>query len=861
MAAIRGSIEGADCANCPLAKDGVAENPVFGAGSSNPRWIIIGEGPGNTEVKLGAPFVGESGKHVGVACARVGVKRADIWIDNATLCKPGPGQDDKVRHEAAEACKGRLQKQLAQFPGKPVLALGAVATKILITTKLTKITDLASTHHRSDFDGTGERSVIPSVHPAAIMRGAGKNNQVGAKGSGTAIWNLWFDVAKVEAMARGLDVVFGEDVLYESGDPTRACQLVEDMLKEIREEGFCGCDLETFVEDPARHSAKWPFAAKIKTIGLGTDKRAISAYWHLFTPDVIQQIRDVLADESITKIFHNRIYDVGVFIANGFSVKGNIEDTLLGHHVAFPGAPHKLQGVTAQFWATPPWKAEFRDGKETPEETVKYNALDTLATGRLKFVLEPHIKKRGLEKLYAMDRRAAEIACRMHLRGIPISREANRDLAQKFLVIINDAKDRLEAKAEELHGEIVESLALERAVTKRKADPDGLEERFNVRVADIKKEIAKGKWKWSSSNTGHIIALLKAQNVALYAKTKSGKTSTKADVLEGLSHIPEVADILQYRGHQNVYTGSVLRMFDWLPDAQGKLRAPWVQEDGRIHPTWSVHKISGRWGATDPAVMNWTKGNEKAKNPMHRTPNIRRQIVAPEGRIFIGFDFAQLEARIMALLSEDPFLVKIFVEDRDIHIEFGRILFPAIDQLDPMERKRARDVTKRFEYGALYGGDDDTVWKSIVVDYPEYTVSKVSQAIKKMKEKVKVFLQWQQKTYINACKPPYEIYSYILKRARCFPLGAPPKTEINNQPMQSTAADIMNIGLDRLVSRLDSEFKEAFPILQVHDSIVVEADEDDGYKIKQVVEETMTQEYSGILFPVDVAIGKSVADL
>ena len=119
---LRGPLEGADCQSCPFAKDGKAINPVRGIGPENPTWIAIAEGPGNQEVKTGIPLIGPTGQLFNKALQETGTKSDAIWRGNATLCLPTK-PDEKLKQQAATACRGRLERELAMFPGRPVLAL------------------------------------------------------------------------------------------------------------------------------------------------------------------------------------------------------------------------------------------------------------------------------------------------------------------------------------------------------------------------------------------------------------------------------------------------------------------------------------------------------------------------------------------------------------------------------------------------------------------------------------------------------------------------------------------------------------------------------------------------------------------
>jgi uracil-DNA glycosylase family 4 len=129
---LRGSAEGADCLTCPFSHEGQPNRPVFSEHPENPLWILIGEGPGFNEVRFGRPFVGASGSEVDKILTKIGRPREEIYVGNATLCIPKPGSTDVIRHQAAEACKARMRMELSQFPGIPILTLGAVAARSVI---------------------------------------------------------------------------------------------------------------------------------------------------------------------------------------------------------------------------------------------------------------------------------------------------------------------------------------------------------------------------------------------------------------------------------------------------------------------------------------------------------------------------------------------------------------------------------------------------------------------------------------------------------------------------------------------------------------------------------------------------------
>lgn len=865
---------GADCASCPLAKDGKPSGAVAGIGPDDPDWIVVGEGPGVQEVKHGQPFVGPTGQVLNRALKETGVDRRRLWITNTASCRTDVVQDAQ-RSEAARACRGRLNAELARFPGKPLLLLGGVVTKEIVASPL-KITRLTGTYHEVDVDGTGPRPVMPSLHPAFFLHsGGGKSGSAGTAAIGFV--NFKFDINKVKAIASGRRIKLDFAIETEIENAARANLMVQRILDEAVRAGFIGIDLETYVDNEERHHALQAFAARIRFLGLSTHDRAISVLWEHLSRKTIDAFARVLASPRVTKLYHNMVYEHSVLQNpfHRFRIAGPQEDTMLAHHAAFPGSPHNLQAVACQFRGIPPWKAEFRDGDETPAEEAVYNAKDIFATVKTREPLDIWIKKTNTMSVYDIDRKKAALAARMHLWGYHVDGEVNAELTRRLSTAVEASREQLLEIFERQREQVIDRLAFERAKTKRKADPDEFTDRIPIRRKEEEKAIAKalkkGEEWFAPGKDMHMIALLKTLGVPLIKLTESGRTSTSAGVLEDLIQYPAVGSLLRYRANEKLLKTFVIRMFEWIQDSNKKWRPPFVQDDGRVHPIWSPNKLSGRWGSEEPGSQNVSMGDEINKDPSRRLPNLRRQYTAPPGRRLVGFDMEQLEARTMTLQSDDPFLCRIFAEKKDIHAVFAELLFADFTTLVPKspEWTDKRNITKRLEYGGLYGGADETVWKSIVVDFPNVTQAMVSTAIKKMKLAVKGVLKWQQNLLIACSQPPYELKSYVLGRRRVFPLGDPSPTDVNNNPNQFTGADIMDIGTVNFMERWEraSWRDQVYMIKQIHDAAYFEVPDDDRIvdEIGWAIKDSWTQVHkspSGIAieFPIELKHGYALHD-
>lgn len=882
----RGTVTGADCAACPFAVEGKPERAVRGIGPDDPAWIIVGEGPGAHETQMGVPVVGPTGQLVDRALAETRTDRRRLWLTNATLCEPrGSDRGEKARAAAAAACRGRLHRELADFPGKPVLAMGSVAAKALVgdLTDL-PITEISGSHFEADIDGAGVRDIIPTVHPAALLRG-GKDSK-GDKGpektgghvASLGFWSLKWDILKVRALSAfrfggGPDIRLpmrvGEEIEIELVSPRRACELVMRVLADAARTGEIALDYETGVADDQRNSALQSFVAQIRLLGLSSDGRAVSVAWKLLDAKTIQAYRRVLADPAIVKFGHNVInYDCSVHSNSRYRFVdgGTFHDTMLMQHAAWPGAKKKLQHVVSQYYAVAPWKSEFRDKGDSLADEAVYNARDALGCHAASKPGLLWVKKQKVESVYDVDRAKATFAATMHSRGYFVCPDVNAEILRRLTTVIEAANEAIQTRCAGLGDKFIARLASEQAKTQRKGDDSNYVSRIAGREAELRDKIAKGKFQFSPSNDWHAVAFLRACGVQLWKTTATGRTSTGADVLEDLSaNHPEVAHLLQLRSNEKQYDFSV-RMFQWVQDSLKKWQPPFVQDDGRVHPRWAPVQISGRFSSEDPASSNWTEGDETNPDVGRRLPNIRRQIVAPPGRAIVAFDMAQLEARLMAVQSGDPFLCRVFADGLDIHHEFGVIVFPVMETLDRKSEaySKLRNLTKRVEYGALYGGSDITVHKAVAADEPSLAgpagLKQVKAAITKMKLAVGGVTAWQNKLLLATSAPPYTLRSYILGRMRVFPLGDPPPTDIANNPNQFAGADIMDTGLVRMLPRLAKYRGTAFPILHQHDAIYFECAEADALALARDVRESFATEVKAvngqmIQFPVEIKVG------
>jgi uracil-DNA glycosylase len=155
--------EASTCTRCRLSAG--RTQVVFADGNPDADLMFIGEGPGYHEDVQGLPFVGAAGQLLNRLLGEIGLRREDVRITNVVLCRP-PGNRDPMPDEI-EACKPYLQEHVGLVDPKVVCTLGNFATRVILDRPV------AISKVRGERHAWQGRMVIPTFHPAAVLRGGG----------------------------------------------------------------------------------------------------------------------------------------------------------------------------------------------------------------------------------------------------------------------------------------------------------------------------------------------------------------------------------------------------------------------------------------------------------------------------------------------------------------------------------------------------------------------------------------------------------------------------------------------------------------------------------------------------------------
>ncbi len=167
------------CTACGLCK--TRSNTVFGVGSHESQWMVIGEAPGAEEDLKGEPFVGQAGRLLDSILAAAGLSRSGsgrsaVYIANVVKCRP-PGNRNPEPEEAAR-CEPFLKRQVELLRPRVILLMGRVAAQSILGTDAS-IASLRGRAHRIDVAGRPV-PVIVTYHPAYLLRNLGDKAKVWA---------------------------------------------------------------------------------------------------------------------------------------------------------------------------------------------------------------------------------------------------------------------------------------------------------------------------------------------------------------------------------------------------------------------------------------------------------------------------------------------------------------------------------------------------------------------------------------------------------------------------------------------------------------------------------------------------------
>ena len=262
-----------------------------------------------------------------------------------------------------------------------------------------------------------------------------------------------------------------------------------------------------------------------------------------------------------------------------------------------------------------------------------------------------------------------------------------------------------------------------------------------------------------------------------------------------------------------------------------------IREDGRIHTTLNqTTTATGRISSDSPNLQNIPVRSEMGNR-------IRETFTSSEGRRLVVADYSQIELRILAHMTGEPALVESFNNDEDVHTRTASEVFDVrLESVTQELRRRAKMVN----FGIMYGISGYGLAMRLGNVHP----AEAERYIKRYLERYPNITRFMEETYAEAeAREPEPYVTTLFGRRRYVPELKNPNKNVRklgeriafNARVQGTAADIVKVAMVDLQPRLSS--LGAQMLMQVHDELVFDVDEEAVEEVAALVSEKMVAAY------------------
>lgn len=440
---------------------------------------------------------------------------------------------------------------------------------------------------------------------------------------------------------------------------------------------------------------------------------------------------EVIENYDIVKVAWNWKFDDQINQKYKIFYRGTCLDGMLAKYVLNEEKPHDLKSMVRRYlpehgnyekqdaFDKIPW-----DKKEL-DPLCHYGCQDTDYTLRLMIFFEKKLVDLGMYSVFRnLFMCNSRVLTSVEKEGLYLDTEFNKKLLEEYKPKIDAARDAIYA--------LPRVKKFEKKYNQEKIDKyiqsieDELEE-LDYNDPKDKRKIASREQKISNIKAG-IFTTKKEQELIrpinlgspvdlpalMYSEdgfhfdvikdNESGKPSTDEETLTNLRLTIKKPDspkaifldkLLELRGLEKMYKTYI---YGWWEK---------VQDDSRLHGRYNIHGTdSNRFSSADPNMQQIPKTSVD--------PNIKKQLVAPPGYLYMAFDYSQAELRMMAHLSGDETYLDAFAKGADPHlgiaaakygvsIEEASKIYEDENHPDHKLWKTRRKQAKQIAFGLIYG--------------------------------------------------------------------------------------------------------------------------------------------------------------
>lgn len=513
-------------------------------------------------------------------------------------------------------------------------------------------------------------------------------------------------------------------------------QELKKLIQCCKQTGYASVDFETNAEPIYNKSFKPTILSVTFQPGFGCSipldhfetKKYTSSGWNW--KKMLRKFgEEIIENSEVVKVAWNYKFDDQIFQKYNIYYRGACLDGMLAKYLLNEEKPNDLKSMVRRYlpeygdyekqdkFDKIPW-----DKKEL-EPLCHYGCQDTDYTLRLMLFFEKKLIDLGLYNTYRnLIMTASRVLTSVEKNGLYVDRAFNQELLDSYLPKIEAAKEAIynlprvkkftkrynQSKIEKYIAKLEEEIEnLDPRVDKRKIQ--SREQKIaNIRagVFTTKKELEliRPVSLGSSVDLPQLMYSEEGFNFEVIKKNDSGKPSTDEETLTNLRLTVKKPDspkavfldsLLELRGLEKMYK-------TYIEGWHEK-----TQDDDRLHGRFLIHgTTSGRLSSAEPNAQQIPKTSVD--------PNIKKQLVAPKGTLYIASDFSQAELRIMAHLSGDETYLNAFNSGQDphlaiaatkYHVSYDEALKIYEDENHPDHKiwKVRRKQAKQIAFGLIYG--------------------------------------------------------------------------------------------------------------------------------------------------------------
>lgn len=513
-------------------------------------------------------------------------------------------------------------------------------------------------------------------------------------------------------------------------------QELKKLIQCCKQTGYASVDFETNAEPLYNKSFKPTILSVTFQPGFGCSipldhfetKKYTSKGWNW--KKMLRKFgEEVIENPNVVKVAWNYKFDDQIFQKYNIYYRGVCLDGMLAKYLLNEEKPNDLKSMVRRYlpeygdyekqdkFDKIPW-----DKKEM-EPLCHYGCQDTDYTLRLMLFFEKKLIDLGLYNTYRnLIMTASRVLTSVEKNGLYVDRAFNQELLDSYLPKIEAAKEAIynlpkvkkftklynQSKIEKYIAKLEEEIEnLDPRVDKRKIQ--SREQKIaNIRAGVFTKkkelELIRPVSLGSSVDLPQLMYSEEGFNFEVIKKNDSGKPSTDEETLTNLRLTVKKPDspkavfldsLLELRGLEKMYK-------TYIEGWHEK-----TQDDDRLHGRFLIQgTTSGRLSSAEPNAQQIPKTSVD--------PNIKKQLVAPKGTLYIASDFSQAELRIMAHLSGDETYLNAFNSGQDphlaiaatkYHVPYEEALKIYEDENHPDHKiwKVRRKQAKQIAFGLIYG--------------------------------------------------------------------------------------------------------------------------------------------------------------